>query len=51
MCLHGKHIFEAFYHGTIVRCPFSAVVCVIKAEEDVMTRIGLSRKLHEKGGE
>lgn len=30
---HGKHLFEAFYHGTIVGLPFSTVMCVIKVGE------------------
>jgi hypothetical protein len=51
MRLHGKHFFEAFYHGTVAGFPFSAVVCVIKAEECVMARIGPGRKVHKKGGE
>jgi hypothetical protein len=33
MRLRGEHFFEAFYHGTIARFPFSAVVCVVKAGE------------------
>jgi len=44
-----EHFFEAFRHRAITRFFLSTIMCRVKSEEHITTRIGSNRKLEEEG--
>src|SRR5712672_1350065 len=44
-----EHFFKTFRHSAIFRSFFSTIVCRVKSEEHITTRIGPNGKLEEEG--